>query len=88
MYPRLRPDTAAVAGPSRSWLKAKRPLVLVESGVTRCDALDEVVVFAELTGARVYQGWMADVNFPVTHPQYLGDLDPTSPPAKSVLEGC
>src|SRR5512143_3207354 len=29
---------------------------------------------------------MADVNFPVTHPQYLGDLDPTSPPARGVFK--
>jgi benzoylformate decarboxylase len=29
---------------------------------------------------------MSDVNFPVTHPQYLGDLDPTSPQAKDVLK--
>jgi benzoylformate decarboxylase len=59
---------------------------MVESGVTRCQALDEVVRFATLTGARVYQSWMSDVNFPTAHPQYLGDLDPTSPPAKEVLK--
>ena len=29
---------------------------------------------------------MSDVNFPVTHPQYLGDLDPTSPPAREILK--
>ena len=28
---------------------------------------------------------MADVNFPVTHPQYLGDLDPTSPRAGALF---
>ena len=54
--------------------------------MARCEALNEVVRFAELTGARVYQSWMSDVNFPVTHPQYLGDLDPTSPPAKGVFK--
>ncbi len=52
----------------------------------RSDALDEVVRFAELTGSRVYQNWMSDVNFPVSHPQYLGDLDPTSPQAKGIFE--
>ena len=57
----------------------------MESGVARSEAVAEVVRFAELTGARVYQGWMSDVNFPVTHPQYLGDLEPTSPEAASVL---
>jgi benzoylformate decarboxylase len=57
----------------------------VESGITRCNALEEVVRFAELTGARVYQAWMSDVNFPVTHPQYLGDLNATEVQAKAVL---
>ena len=29
---------------------------------------------------------MSDVNFPVTHPQYLGDLDPTGPEAREALK--
>jgi len=66
---------------------AQRPLLVVESGVARCDALDEVVELAELTGSRVYQGWMADVNFPVGHAQYLGDFEVSAPSAQEVLEG-
>jgi benzoylformate decarboxylase len=85
VYGRLRPDRAALDSALAILREAKRPVILVESGVTRCEALDEVVRFAELTGSRVYQSWMSDVNFPVTHPQYLGDLDPTSPPAKGVF---
>jgi benzoylformate decarboxylase len=86
VYSRLRPDRAALDSALAILREAKRPIILVESGVTRCDALDEVVRFAEMTGSRVYQGWMSDVNFPVTHPQYLGDLDPASPPAKGVFK--
>jgi len=86
VHSRLRPDKAALGVAVEILREAKRPLILVESGVARCDALDEVVRFAELTGSRVYQSWMSDVNFPVTHPQYLGDLDPTSSQAKSVLK--
>jgi benzoylformate decarboxylase len=82
---RLRPDAAALARAVEILASAERPLLLVESGVARCDALDEVVKFAELTGSRVYQGWMADVNFPVNHPQYLGDFDASGPSAKDVL---
>ncbi len=85
VYPRLRPDQAALHAARKILQEAKRPVLLVESGIERCGALEEVVRFAELTGSRVYQNWMADVNFPVTHPQYLGDLDPTSPPAKGVF---
>jgi benzoylformate decarboxylase len=86
VYPRLRPDKAGLGLALEILQEAKRPLILVEGGVARCDALDEVVRFAELTGSRVYQAWMSDVNFPVTHPQYLGDLDPTSPQAKGVFK--
>ena len=86
VYPRLRPDKAGLCIALKILREAKRPFILVESGVARCDALDEVVRFAELTGSRVYQAWMSDVNFPMTHPQYLWDLDPTSPQAKDVLK--
>ena len=86
VYPRLRPDKTALDLAFQMLCKAKRPFILVESGVARCEAVNEVVRFAELTGARVYQSWMSDVNFPVTHPQYLGDLDPTSPPAKGIFK--
>ncbi len=84
-YPRLRPDGAALQAAVKIIREAKNPLLLVESGIARCDALEEVVRFAELTGLPVYQGWMADVNFPVNHPQYLGDFDPSSPAAREVL---
>jgi benzoylformate decarboxylase len=86
VYLRLRPDKSALDLALQMLCEAKRPFILVESGVARSEALNEVVRFAELTGARVYQSWMSDVNFPVTHPQYLGDLDPTSPPAKGIFK--
>jgi benzoylformate decarboxylase len=81
-----RPGEAELARAVEILAAAERPLLLVESGVARCNALDEVVKFAELSGARVYQAWMADVNFPVHHPQYLGDFDPSDPSAKDVLK--
>ncbi|MBW1806001.1 MAG: thiamine pyrophosphate-binding protein, partial [Deltaproteobacteria bacterium] len=86
VYSRLRPDKAALSKAVKILEGTKRPVIFIESGVTRCDALDEVVLFAELIGARVYQGWMSDVNFPVTHPQYMGDLSPTNPEAWGVLK--
>jgi benzoylformate decarboxylase len=85
VYPRLRPDKAALDCAVRLLAEADSPVMMVESGVARSDALDEVVRLAELSGAKVYQSWMADVNFPVSHPQYLGDLDPTTARARSLL---
>lgn len=86
VYSRLRPDPAVMERAVALLADAARPVILVESGVTRSDALAEVVRLAELTGSRVFQHWMADVNFPVTHPQYLGDLDPTGPEAFEILQ--
>jgi len=82
---RLRPDREALAQALALLREARHPVLMVESGVARSGAVEEVVRFAELIGARVYQAWMADVNFPVGHPQYLGDLDPTSPAAKEAF---
>jgi benzoylformate decarboxylase len=81
----MRPDPAAVECAAAALAAADHPLVLVESGVARAGALAEMVEFAELSGARVYQNWMADVNFPVGHPQYLGDLDLMTPEAHAAL---
>jgi benzoylformate decarboxylase len=86
IFTEQRPDKAALERAINMIKGIRNPIVLVESGVARCNALNEIVRFAELIGAKVYQGWMSDVNFPVTHPQYLGDLDPTSSPATEVFE--
>jgi benzoylformate decarboxylase len=65
---------------------AKNPAIIVEDGVAKGDALSEVVELAELLGARVYQPWMADVNFPLNHPLYAGDLNLTSLTTRRILE--
>jgi benzoylformate decarboxylase len=85
VYSRIRPDNAAVLRALDILATAENPVLLVESGVARSGALHEVVEFAESVGARVYQNWMSDVNFPANHPQYLGDLDLTTPLAHEVL---
>jgi len=86
VFTRLRPDQEAVSRAAELLVKTQRPTIIVESGVAKNDALSEVVKFAELIGARVYQPWMSDVNFPVNHPQYLGDLDPSSPQTREILQ--
>lgn len=81
VYTRMRPDKAALDSAIEILEQAKRPVIFSQTGVTRSAAQEEVVKFAELIGAKVYQNWMSDVNFPVDHPQYLGDMDPTAPHA-------
>ena len=85
-YTRLHPDDRSIEAAVELLLGAANPAIIVEDGVTRCEALDEMVRFAEQIGARVYQPWMADVNFPVHHPLYMGDMDPNSMATRDILE--
>jgi benzoylformate decarboxylase len=85
-YTRLHPDDRSVEAAVELLSSAKNPAIIVEDGVTKCEALVEIVRFAEQIGARVYQPWMSDVNFPVHHPQYIGDLDPNSLATRDILE--
>lgn len=85
-FAKLRPDREAINHAVTILLESETPAIVVESGVARNNALAEVVKLAELIGARVYQPWMADVNFPVNHPQYLGDIDPGHPKTREILQ--
>jgi len=85
-FTRLRPDQEAINRAVELLVKIQKPAIIVESGVAKNDALSEVVKLAELIGARVYQPWMSDVNFPVSHPQYLGDLDIGSLRTRELLQ--
>ncbi|HWU38939.1 MAG TPA: thiamine pyrophosphate-dependent enzyme, partial [Candidatus Acidoferrum sp.] len=70
-----RPDPATIEVAADLLSRAQNPAIIVEDGVAKCDALAEVVRLAEAIGARVYEWWMSDVNFPTDHPLHAGDLD-------------
>ena len=84
-YPLGQGDEGLLLRAKELILKARRPVMLVQEGVGRSRALDQVVTLAERIGAKVYQIWMGDVNFPVHHPLYCGDIDSTSPQMEKVL---
>ncbi len=81
----LRPDDRTIEKAADMLAAARSPVLIVEDGVAKSGALAEVVRLAEQTGARVYQPWMADVNFPVGHPLYLYDIDVNSPETRQIL---
>ncbi|UCH07178.1 MAG: thiamine pyrophosphate-binding protein [Deltaproteobacteria bacterium] len=83
---RLRPDREAISRAVELLLTAQTPAIIVESGIAKSGALAEAVELAELIGAPVYDPWMADVNFPGSHPQYLGDLDLARPQTREMLQ--
>lgn len=82
----MRPDADAINSAAELLVKARNPALLVESGVTRNEAMAEVVKLAELIGARVYQQWMADVNFPNQHPLSMGDIRIADSRDRKILE--
>lgn len=87
VFTQIRPDTRAVEAALNVLKDAKNPLIMVEGGVSRCDAHAEVVRFAELIGAPVYASWASDVDFPMDHDLYMGDADPVvpAPPMKAIF---
>lgn len=87
VFTRVRPDTRAVEAALAVLKDARNPLIMVEGGVSRCDAHAELVQFAELIGAPVYASWASDVDFPMDHDLYMGDADPVvpAPPFKAIF---
>ena len=74
----IRPDQVSVNKAVDILSMAKNPVIFIGTGVAANNALKEVVDLAEMIGAPVFQDDMADVNFPVRHPQYLGIPDESS----------
>ncbi len=84
-YTQIHPDPEAIKAAADLLSQAQNPAIVLQDGVAKSGAMSEVVQFAELIGSRVYQPWMGDVNFPVNHPLYAGDLDTTSLHTRDLL---
>ena len=73
-FNRVRPDADAVEKAVEILESASNPVMLVGDSVGESDAVDEAVRIAELLGCRVYSVFYSGVNFPTSHPQYLGPI--------------
>ena len=82
----MRADVDAIDRAAELLLKTRNPAIIVENGVAKNDALYEVVRLADLMGARVYQQWMSDVNFPNQHPLYVGEVSTSDPSTRQIFE--
>ena len=78
-YSRVRPDVEALVKASRLLAQADSPIMLVGDRVARSGAVKEAVEVAETLGARVLAVTFSEVNFPTSHPQYMGSLNLNSP---------
>jgi benzoylformate decarboxylase len=72
---RVRPSDESLRALAERLLKAKRPVIIAGHEIVRSDAFAEVVRFAEVLGAPVYdQTVLQGAHFPSEHPAYLGPL--------------
>ena len=85
-YTRLRPDPDGLAKAVSLLAEARNPLMLVGDRVAQAQAVDEAVRVAELLGAPVQAlTYYSEVDFPWTHPQFLGMMA-ASWPTRSLKE--
>ena len=72
---RVRPSDENLRTLAERLLNAKRPVIIAGHEIVRSDAFAEVVNFAEVLGAPVYdQTVLQGAHFPSEHPAYLGPL--------------
>ena len=84
-YFRARPDRRAIEDASRMLAAASRPIMLVGERVAQAQATPEAVRVAELLGARVYAPFYSEMNFPTSHPQFMGRASGLLPAGRKLL---
>ena len=84
-YFRVGPDPRAIADAGKTLAAATNPIIIVGDRVGRSQGVAEAVRLAELLGARVYAGSYSEVNFPTSHPQFLGPINTADPATREML---
>ena len=86
VYDAPRPNREGIAQAASLLLDSSRPMMLVGDRLSDDDALDQAVELAELLGLPVYQARGAEVAFPTTHGQFLGNLSLRVAAQRAVLQ--
>ena len=68
-----RPSLRGIEEAAALLVEATRPMMIVGDRVSDDGAVDQAVELAELMGLPVYQSRGAEVAFPTTHPQFMGN---------------
>lgn len=84
-YSRTAPDANAIDEAANILANSTNPALIVGDGVGRSRASGEATRLAETLGAKVYASFYSHVNFPTSHPQYLGMANPAMPEDKALL---
>ncbi len=85
-YTRIAPDANAIDDAADILADAKNPALIVGDRVGQSNGTDSAVRLAETIGAKVYASYFSQVNFPTSHPQFLGLASPGMPAGKALLE--
>jgi len=85
-YSRTAPDARAIEDASKIFADASNPVMIVGDRLGQSGGSDEAVRVAELIGARVYATNFSQVNFPTSHLQFMGFVNPTLPAGREALE--
>ncbi len=86
VYDTSHPSPEGIAEAASLLLNASRPMMLVGDRLAEDGALDEAVDTAELLGLPVYQARGAEVAFPTTHEQFMGNLSLRVGEQRAVLQ--
>jgi benzoylformate decarboxylase len=74
-YRRTRPDPQGMAVAAELLAQAQAPVIICGDGVAASQAQEELVQLAELLGAQVWNTLIIGaLNFPISHPQFRGEL--------------
>ncbi len=84
-YHRIRPDADALTRAAALLAGAENPTIVVGDRVAQSSAAAEAVEVAELLGAKVFAADYTEMNFPTSHPQFMGVLNLNNPATKERL---
>jgi benzoylformate decarboxylase len=84
-YVQLRPDTAAIARAAELLAGAQAPLLLVGDRIADADGAAEAAALADTLGAPVYAVTYSAMNFPTSHPQFLGSFNSNAASSREIL---
>ena len=81
-----RPDPKGIDEAASLLMISRKPLMMVGDRVSDDGALDQAVELAQLLGLPVYQSRGAEVSFPTTHPQFMGNHSLRAANDRAVLQ--
>ena len=81
-----RPDPKGIDEAASLLMSSRKPLMMVGDRVSDDGALDQAVELAQLLGLPVYQSRGAEVSFPTTHPQFMGNHSLRAANDRAVLQ--